>query len=95
MDRKRKASEEQSKEARGTSEEPEDQLRVVTPLSKKTLLSVKKQRFDDAEVQHDEEMAHDEASAEGADPYNSIELPEDQPKVVTPQDTIVCEETTI
>jgi hypothetical protein len=55
MDLKRKASEEHSKEAGVTSEEPEliasseDQPRFVTPC-KKTPSSAKKQRVDDAEV---------------------------------------------
>jgi hypothetical protein len=58
MDLKRKASEEHSKEAGVTSEEPdiidssEDQPRLVTPC-KKTPSSAKKQRFDDAEIRHD------------------------------------------
>jgi hypothetical protein len=69
MDLKRKASEQHSKEARDTSDEPElivlpEDLPSVVTTSKKTPSSAKKQRFDeDAEGQHEDATAHDEADA--------------------------------
>jgi hypothetical protein len=106
MDRKRKAAEDQPKEAGCTNEQElelvgssEDQPNVVTPHSNQTPSSAKKQRFDDAEYQHDtgveelagifekegEATAHDEASAE--ETYVKLE-PKSESKPETDQNLL-------